>query len=197
MEIARHFGVNIGRVSEALYGEEDLNMTDKAAIAGTYSDFKIIRSRKVAQLVVEVPIEQAQALIAALGLPNPAEETWVAVARLERAKEHDWRDFSTRVLGTIESPPQAVPEAPRPHRPFEQLPYPQQAALRCQDLSFRQFLRDAKNIGTHNAEEAAGAVRMLCEVASRKDIRPGTKAEKLWLRLNTHYTLWQSAREAA
>jgi len=160
-------------------------MTDKpAAIAGTYSDFKIIRSRKVAQLVVEVPIEQAQALITALGLPNPAEETWVAVARLGP--------------GGYQSQPQAISEAPKAHRTFEQLPYPQQAALRCQDMNFREFLRlEIKADWVRDAEDAAEFVRGWCKISTRKDIRPGTEAEKLWLRLNTHYTLWLSAREAA
>jgi hypothetical protein len=157
-------------------------MPDKAAIAGTYSDFKIIRSRKVAQLIIEVPIEQAQALITALGLPNPAEETWVAVARLKPqtpAKEETPSTASVRA-----------------HRPFPELPYPQQAALRCNDLSFRDFLRHRQFGEVRDADAAARIVRSYCEVDSRADIKPGTKAEKLWLRLNTEYTFWESARAA-
>ncbi len=155
---------------------------DKAAIAGTYSDFKIIRSRKVAQLIIEVPIEQAQALITALGLPNPAEETWVAVARLKPqtpAKE--------------ETPPTA---SVRAHRPFPELPYPQQAALRCNDMSFREFLRSKGFSLVGGPDDAAATVRGICKVNSRADIKPGTEAEKLWLRLNTEYTFWESARAA-
>jgi hypothetical protein len=160
-------------------------MSDKAAIAGTYSDFKIIRSRKVAQLIIEVPIEQAQALISALGLPNPAEETWVAVARLKPqtpAKE--------------ETPPTASPVDLKAHRRFEDLPYSWQAALRCQDMSFREWLREFYEPDIHDAEDAARFVRGHCGVTSRSDIRPGTKAEKIWERLNLRYTLWESARAA-
>jgi hypothetical protein len=147
--------------------------------------------------VVEVPIEQAQKLITALGLPNPSEETWVAVARLEETREGDWRDARRQILENLESPPAASVEAPKPHRPFSELPYPQQAALRCQDLSFREFLREKKGFDIDGAEEAARAVRSACNVKSRADIKPGTVAEKLWLRLNSHYEFWQSARDAA
>jgi hypothetical protein len=155
---------------------------DKAIVSGTYSDFKIIRSRKVAQLVVEVPIEQAQSLIHALGLPNPAQETWVAVARLQTpAKE--------------ETPPAAVPE---PHRPFASLPYPQQAALRCQDLSFRAFIRSSLTADwVKDEEDAAEFVRGWCNISTRKDIKPDTEAEKLWLKLNSQYEFWASRRDAA
>ena len=42
--------------------------------AGTFSDFKIVRGRKVAQLVIEVPLEKANEVLAALGgVPQPAD----------------------------------------------------------------------------------------------------------------------------
>jgi hypothetical protein len=34
-------------------------MSDRSATVGTFSDFKIIRGRKVAQIVVEIPLERA------------------------------------------------------------------------------------------------------------------------------------------
>ena len=168
-------------------------MTDKAAIAGTYSDLKLVRSRKVAQIIIEVPIEGAQALITALGLPNPAEEVWVAVARLQSPKEgNEWAAYRKQTLEEIKPPTASV----EPRRPFSSLPYPQQAALRCQELSFRDFLRHKQFGDARDAEAAAAIVRGYCEVDSRADIKPGTEAEKLWLRLNTEYTFWESARAA-
>ena len=38
-----------------------------AAIKATFSDFKLIKTRKVAQLVMEIPVEQADAALKALG----------------------------------------------------------------------------------------------------------------------------------
>jgi len=41
-----------------------------AVFTGTYSDFKIIKTRKVAQMVVEFPLEQGEKFINSFGLPN-------------------------------------------------------------------------------------------------------------------------------
>src|SRR4051794_33494293 len=57
-----------------------------AAIQGTFADFKLVKTRRTVQIVIEVPIEQADQALAALGgLPQPAEEKWVAVARINGA----------------------------------------------------------------------------------------------------------------
>jgi hypothetical protein len=37
-------------------------MSDRSATMGTFSDFKIIRSRKVAQIVVEIPFRSLRSL---------------------------------------------------------------------------------------------------------------------------------------
>jgi hypothetical protein len=59
-------------------------MTDASVAQGTFADFRLIKGRKVCQIVIEVPIEQADQALAALGgLPQPATEAWVALARLE------------------------------------------------------------------------------------------------------------------
>src|SRR3954467_8257198 len=59
-------------------------MTDSpAAIKATFGDFRLIRSRKVCQLCLEIPIEGADTALAALGgIPQPHSDRWVAVARL-------------------------------------------------------------------------------------------------------------------
>lgn len=66
-----------------------------AATKATFSDFRIVKGRKVAQLVFEVPLEGADAALAALGgLPQPATERWCAIARLteEAARKPDARE---------------------------------------------------------------------------------------------------------
>ncbi len=57
-----------------------------AAFSGSYCDLKFIKSRSVAQVVVEIPIEQAAAFIAAFGAPEPSKECPVAIARLDMTK---------------------------------------------------------------------------------------------------------------
>jgi hypothetical protein len=161
---------------------------DKAVVGAAYADFKIIRSRKVCQVVLEIPLEQAQAFIHAFGLPNPAQEAWVAIARLVKG-------------GIPEKPegPSAASAGPiKPYRAFEDLPLPQQAAMRCQDLSFRDFIRGHfKKHNLQDAKDAAIFVREWCGVESRSHIRPDTPAGDKWGQLNNRYLLWLSAQDDA
>lgn len=51
-----------------------------AVIRGTFSDWRPVKTRGVLQLVIEVPVEQAQHVMDTLGFPMPGEEKFVAVA---------------------------------------------------------------------------------------------------------------------
>lgn len=53
-----------------------------AVIAGSFADYRLVKSRGCLQLVIEVPVEQQGAAFAALGYPLPGTEIPVAVARL-------------------------------------------------------------------------------------------------------------------
>ena len=55
---------------------------DKAVLSATYSDFKLIRTRKVVSISFEVPLERANEINQILGLPDPAMEKWVAICPL-------------------------------------------------------------------------------------------------------------------
>jgi hypothetical protein len=75
-------------------------MTERTAIIeGTYSDLRFVKGRKVAQMVVEVPLELAGKLVEAFGTPNPANPSWVAVARLNsptQRSEDQWKILSPK-----------------------------------------------------------------------------------------------------
>jgi hypothetical protein len=95
-------------------------MSDPAAIRGTFADFRLIKGRKVAQMVVEIPIEEADAALATLGgLPQPAAERWVALAALN--------------VTSIK---------PQEKRRFEDLKSAMQAGIRCADPPFWKFLTE-------------------------------------------------------
>lgn len=151
---------------------------ERAGFAATFSDFKLIRGRKVAQIVLEVPIEQADAAVNSLGgLPRPDSERWVAVARLVPGAEK----------AASGQAPRPAPEKPR--RTFDELPLAQQAALKCSDEAFQRFM-----VEMHEAEPgddgAAEAVRAYCGVASRSEIKAGTQAAGCWRDLLGRYRLW-------
>ena len=46
----------------------------QAAFKATYSDLRFVKSRKVAQIVLELPLEQADGFIQAFGTPNPRQK---------------------------------------------------------------------------------------------------------------------------
>lgn len=50
-------------------------MSSATAFSGSYCDMRFVKSRKVAQIVVEIPIEQAAAFVAAFGALAAAAET--------------------------------------------------------------------------------------------------------------------------
>ena len=102
-------------------------MSDPAAFRATYSDWKLIRTRKCVQLVFEVPIEESNKAYEVLGgMPNPACEVWCAVARLVNPAEEVAQ----------QPPPSAIPDkagAPR-------YSLSQRAVLLCKQPIFRRFL---------------------------------------------------------
>jgi hypothetical protein len=117
-------------------------VVDAAAIAGSYSDLKLVKSRSVCQVVVEIPIEQAERFIAAFGMPIPGSEKPVALALLN-------------------AEPKKPEEQVRRH--FAQLPRSQQAALMCNDPAFQKWCGE-------DADGSAAYVRRACIVNSRADL---------------------------
>lgn len=114
------------------------------AIAATFSDFRIVKGRKVAQLVLEVPLEKADDALKLLGgVPRPDAERWVGVAPLK-----------------------AEPKAqePKERRPFHTLARSAQAALLAEDERFRKW------IGAKDADEATRHIKGSLAIASRTEL---------------------------
>jgi hypothetical protein len=136
-------------------------MTDAAVTQGTFADFRLIKGRKICQIVIEVPIEQAdQALSALGGLPQPATEAWVALARLE---------IKQRV----------VPLKPDNTKlSFE-------AVSRCRDPLFWRFLK------VDNEEQAKLMVCHHCSITSRSGLNTDPEAARAWRTLDAQFLAWK------
>lgn len=161
-------------------------MTD--AIAGTFSDIRFVKSRKVAQITVEIPIERAGDALALLGAPNPAEEVWVALARLK-------------------SNPGKGEKAEKARRKFSEMPLSQQAAIRCGELEFQLWLsetlpgcRDGRLTYSYERDgvrpNPAEQVRQWCNVRSRRDLDTNEVAGADWRDLEPKYQHWLGTRRA-
>ena len=143
-------------------------MTDKAAFSATYSDLRFVKSRKIAQVTLEIPIEEAIAFVKAFGTPNPATETWVGIARLDPGKTE----------------PAKAREYAKERRDFSELPPSQRAALLCKTEAFWKFLKVASE------DAAARDIRFLCGVASRSSLDIVPEAKRSFEGVEADYQSW-------
>jgi len=144
-------------------------MSDLATFKGTYSDIKLIRSRKVAVVCVEIPIEAATAFVNAFGMPDPASETWVALARINNMQN----------------------DTPKEKRPFSELPAAQQAALACKREAFQRYVYEQDGSGlVMDEDHTADYVRNWCGVESRSELASNANAAYQWEMLYQNFQLW-------
>ena len=87
---------------------------------------------------------------------------------------------------------QALAPAPggKVKKAWRDMPYAQQAAMRCAERGFQTFL------GALDGDEAAGKLRMRLGVASRADIVRGTAAGDAWERIEGDYFAWRRSDAA-
>lgn len=133
-----------------------------SVMAGTYSDFKLIKTRRVIQMIIEFPIEAHQEFTDAFGLPMPDAEQYIAVARLKQIET---------------SPPTATKLI-------------QQAGILSKEPEFGLFLRDKYNmvdIDPKNPDTIADALRALCGIQSRREFNTDKVAAVTFERLVAEY----------
>lgn len=89
---------------------------------------------------------------------------------------------------------------PKDRRPFASLPLSQQAAIRCQDRTFVEFL-DKLGLASDPPEDwdPAEVVRIYCRISSRAELDKPTpnSAKDHWHRLNGQYEAWLTDRKYA
>lgn len=134
-------------------------------ISGDYCDLRFIKSRKVAVISVEIPIEAAAEFVRLFGTPNPAEGVPVAMARLQA--------------------PKSEPEVTKPHRRMNELPMPQQAALLCDRPAFARFVKER-----FGADNPVTFLRERCGVSSRSLLKPGSREGEIFFQLQAEFDVW-------
>lgn len=168
-------------------------MDKPAAIAGTFADLKSVKTRSIVQLVIEVPIEQAEAVIRAFGYPQPGHEIPVAVARLVEptapvAQLEEPQNSTLKVAG---SSPAGGTKPAKDRRHWSTLSFAEQAGIRCAEPAFWRYLSEVlSKHSISNDVEAARFVRHWCGVESRSELKPLTPAGKAWTDLDRQFDLW-------
>ena len=171
-------------------------MTD--AIAGTFSDFRLIKGRKVAQFIIEVPLETADQALAALGgIPNPHAEKWVGIARLKDNPDGGSNQDNPK-SATI-APPQAQARgAAEPATPRKRGRLEIEAYEMCRSAEFSEWCRFSSPRKRWNNEHViasrmpnkewietfpASYVKWYCGVNHRHEIDTDPEAAARWREL--------------
>jgi hypothetical protein len=151
-------------------------MTQKAVFTGVYSDARMIKSRSVAMVSIEIPIERYQEFIALFGAPIPGESKWVAIAAMG-------------------SEP-AIPDDPQSEKKAS---LAQIAGIKCNDVGFQKWLwvgfpaackratDDEHGVALDGDVVAARVVRSLCKVASRADLDKSAESADKFRKLLAMY----------
>ena len=130
---------------------------------GAYSDFKVIKSRKVIQMVVEFPIESSNSFVEMFGIPQPHEEQWVAVALMDK-----------RAVIRNETAAIAIRDA----------------GILCKNPSFGEWLRVERGmseVDPDDSDSIAQAVRAILGIRSRSELSDNSEALQVWFALKSSY----------
>jgi hypothetical protein len=146
------------------------------AFRATYSDWKLVKTRQVVQVVFEIPIEDSDKAYEVLGgMPNFGTEQWFGIAAIS-AEAAQPRQVST--------------STPAGKRDWRELQPQQQAGIRCAEPTFAAFLKETKPDDWHESQDATECVRLICGVRSRVELGIDHRARVLWHTLDQEYQGW-------
>lgn len=149
-----------------------------SAFRACYSDWKLVRTRQVVQIVMEVPLADADTAYEILGgMPNSAKERWFGIASIR--------------------PTAPTPQLEKPKRDWRDLGPAQQAGIRCEEPTFAAFLKENHPDDWHEAgADAAECVRLLCQVSSRSELATNHRARVIWKQLDDEFAAWKEMEHA-
>jgi hypothetical protein len=156
-------------------------------ILGTYADLKIIKTRSVVQIVVEVPLERGKEVTDLLGLPQPNAEIPVVLARMDAEKIKP----SNVVQIEDHRPPEDMPLDDEPHKPPR--PLSQIAGMFCSNVLFQKFIEEESEGWNHRptTDEAAEWLRHACGIKSRTELNTNEAAAARFHKIRVQYHAWQ------
>ena len=150
-------------------------------ILGTYADLKIIKTRSVVQIVVEVPLERGKEVTDLFGLPQPNAEVPVVVARM------DPEQLAPSNVVQIEDHRPDDDDPQKPPRPLSQI-----AAILCNNAVFQKFIEEQSDGWDHRptSDEAAEWLRANCGIKSRVELNANEVAAQRFKKIRGQYDAW-------
>lgn len=148
-----------------------MTTSHSSAFAGAYSDLKFVKSRQVAQVVIEIPIEEANRFLEAFGAPNPAREQWMAIAPLVN-----------KPVSTTE--PQTEPS----RRQWSDMRPSARAALLCKETAFLAFLK------VKSEQEATDRLKRHCGIQSRRELDADETKLMMFNTIESKFNAWREEK---
>lgn len=153
------------------------------AFRATYSDWKLIKTRGVVQVVMEVPLADADAAYDVLGgMPVHGKERWFGIAALKSTAEE------SRAKPRQDSPPSSHPGGAK--RDWRAVPFSQQAGIRINEPTFAAYLREEHPNEWHETGDANACIKLICSISSKRELMTSPKRAVLWHQIDTEYQAW-------
>jgi hypothetical protein len=168
-------------------------MTDARAILCDFTDFKRVATRNTFQLIFELPLEQAEEAIKLLGNPLPGKTLKCGIARISLGDASTRKDEGT--TSTASDRPRVQDSSPAKTK-WQKLRPSAQAAIRCDDKEFGDFIADQypHHLAGHGC--MATAVRKIVGVHSRAVLDSDDTAAVAWADLEAEYQDWRGTHKA-
>lgn len=155
-------------------------MTDELAIQGNYADFKLVKTRSVCQLVIEVPIERAEQAIKAFGIPQPGAEIPVAVARINPVAKQKWPHGG----GMAGHDADSADEKPKERKHWGDTLRSMQAAIRVTNREWRHWAELPDN---WTADDCTNWIKQNLVIESRKELDSNPEKAAAWDKLDAAF----------
>lgn len=192
-----------------------------AAIAGSFANYRLIRSRSVLVVEIEVPVERQAEVFAALGYPLPGVEIPVAVARLSPSLSQSQATGAVEPARGTNTPPSSQTLGTGvegdENRGAHQLQRENwvrgemamgldrdeaayiagqkavtRAGILCRDGRFQLYAGVRPGIDPEIAADIAAAfLRTRCQIASRRDMAHDEGARERFDALCTEFDIWR------
>jgi hypothetical protein len=164
-------------------------MSKPLALQGQLIDVKNVASHKCVRLSIDVPAEQGEEVVRLFGWPTGVDPVPVAVARLHVGTKGGANQEEATKPGSAQAP------AGSGKRHFNELRPSAQAALRCKEPEFWEYITDHHQKHVRDEEDAADFVRAVCVIPSRGELDRNHIAAGAWAQIESSFEAWRLAQQ--